>query len=191
VLTAALGGPVEGDTARRLWSITRGNALYLRQLVDGEREAGRLAPAAHGWRWTGRPRLSPGLQELVGDRIGALSDAEREVLEVLAFGEPLEVPLVVALTDAAAVERVEARGLVQVSGDGGGCRQASLIRCTGRSSANGAGSSGRGGCAAGSPPPWPARRGRRTRCGAPCSPWTPISRLIRICSRPPRVAPLT
>jgi DNA-binding NarL/FixJ family response regulator len=118
LLEAVLGGPVEGDTARRLWSITRGNALYLRHLVDGEREAGRLAPTAGAWRWTGRPRLSPGLQVLVRDRVGALAAAERDVVELLAFGEPLGVSLLAALADPGAVEQVESRGLVQVSRDG-------------------------------------------------------------------------
>jgi DNA-binding NarL/FixJ family response regulator len=120
LLAAVLGGPVDAGTARRLWTITGGNALYLRQLVEGERDAGRLAEAAGVWRWTGTPRLSPGLTELVQERIGALSGAEREVVELLAFGEPLDVPLLVRLTGGDAVERVEARGLVQVSRDGPG-----------------------------------------------------------------------
>jgi predicted ATPase len=42
LVEAKLGGPVDSAAARRLWSTTRGNALYLRQLVDGELEAGRL-----------------------------------------------------------------------------------------------------------------------------------------------------
>jgi ATP/maltotriose-dependent transcriptional regulator MalT len=118
LLEAALGGPVESATARRLWSITGGNPLYLRQLVDGEREADRIGRTAGVWRWVGEPRLSLGLSELVSERIGALSDAEREVVDVLAFGEPLGVALLRRLTDPAAVEQAEARGVVQVSSDG-------------------------------------------------------------------------
>ena len=118
LVEAKLGGPVDSAAARRLWSTTRGNALYLRQLVDGELEAGRLHRVAGVWRWSGTPKLSPGLAELLSARIGQLPDAQRDVVEVLAFGEPLGVPLLARLTDAVAVEQVEARGLVEVYRDG-------------------------------------------------------------------------
>jgi DNA-binding NarL/FixJ family response regulator len=118
LIEAALGGPVDSVAARRLWSITRGNALYLRQLVDGELESTRLRQIAGVWRWAGQPELAPGLAELLSARIGRLPDAQREVLEVLAFGEPLGVPLLVGLTDAVAVEQAEARGLLEVYPDG-------------------------------------------------------------------------
>ncbi|HKS52793.1 MAG TPA: AAA family ATPase, partial [Pseudonocardiaceae bacterium] len=117
LLEAALGGPVDSVTTRRLWSITRGNVLYLRQLVDGELEAGRLHRAAGVWVWSGTPKLSPGLVDLLTTRIGQLPDTVKDVIEVLAFGEPLGVPLLVGLTDAMAVEQAEARGLVEVSAD--------------------------------------------------------------------------
>lgn len=52
--------------------------------------------------------------ELVSARIGQLPQAQRDVLEVLAFGEPLGIPLLVGLTGADALERTEARGLVEV-----------------------------------------------------------------------------
>ncbi len=118
LVEARLGGPVDVAAARRLFTITQGNALYLRQLVDGELEAGRLHQVAGVWLWSGRLELSPGLVELISARIGRLPDALNDVVEVLAFGEPLGVPLLVGLTDAAAVEQAEARGLVEVYADG-------------------------------------------------------------------------
>ncbi|HWR47335.1 MAG TPA: AAA family ATPase, partial [Pseudonocardiaceae bacterium] len=118
LVEARLGGPVDSVAARRLWAITRGNTLYLRQLVDGELESSRLHPVAGVWRWSGEPELSPGLAELVSGRIGQLPDAQRHVVEVLAFCEPLEVSLLAELTDALAVERLEARGLVEVYPEG-------------------------------------------------------------------------
>jgi DNA-binding NarL/FixJ family response regulator len=113
-----LGGPVDSATMRRLWFITLGNALYLRQLVDGELEAARLHQVAGIWRWSGQPQLSPGLVELVSARIGRLPKTQHDVMEVLAFGEPLGVSLLVQLTDAVAVEQVETRGLIEVYPDG-------------------------------------------------------------------------
>jgi DNA-binding NarL/FixJ family response regulator len=118
LVEARMGGSVDCLTARRLWTITRGNALYLRQLVDGELEAGRLRQVAGVWRWTGQLALSPGLIELVSARIGQLPDGQKDVVEVLALGEPLGVPLLTQLTSAVAVEQAEARGLVEVYPDG-------------------------------------------------------------------------
>lgn len=118
LVEARLGGSVDSAAARRLWSITQGNVLYLRQLVDGELESGRLHRVAGVWRWSGEPVLSPGLVELVSARIGRMPEAQREVVEVLAFSEPLGVSLLAGLTDALAVEQAEARGLVEVYPDG-------------------------------------------------------------------------
>ena len=118
LMEATLGASVDSVTARRLWAITRGNALYLRQLVDAELESKRLRQVAGVWQWSGKPQLSPGLVEVVRARIGQLPDAQCHVIEMLAFGEPLGVPLLVGLTDAAAVEQSEARGLVEVYPDG-------------------------------------------------------------------------
>ncbi|GAA1240709.1 LuxR C-terminal-related transcriptional regulator [Pseudonocardia aurantiaca] len=114
LLEAVLQGAVERSVARRLWELTQGNALYLRELVAGEQEAGRLRPLDGLWLWSGRPTLSPGLAELVQARIGSLSDAERDVVELLAFGEPLDPALLCKLAGNDAVERAEVRGLVVV-----------------------------------------------------------------------------
>jgi DNA-binding CsgD family transcriptional regulator len=118
LVEATLGGPLDTAAARRLFTITQGNALYLRQLVDGELDAARLHQVAGVWRWSGELELSPGLVELVSTRIGQLPDEQRDVVEVLAFGEPLGIPLLADLTDALAVEQAEARGLVEVYPDG-------------------------------------------------------------------------
>ncbi|MGQ0776757.1 MAG: LuxR C-terminal-related transcriptional regulator [Pseudonocardiales bacterium] len=118
LLEETLGEAVDSAAARRLWMITRGNVLYLRQLVDGELESGRLRQVAGVWQWSGEPKLSPGLVDLVRSRIGQLPDAQSDVVEVLAFAEPLGMPLLTGLTGAAAVEQAEARGLIEVYPDG-------------------------------------------------------------------------
>ncbi|WP_191242438.1 helix-turn-helix transcriptional regulator [Amycolatopsis deserti] len=118
LLEAVLGGPVDSASAARLWTLCRGNALYLRQLVDGEVAGGGLREVRGVWRWSGHPALSPGLADLVTTRMGRLSGAVRDVVDVLALGEPLGVPLLGALTSAAGVERAEAEGLVVVEPDG-------------------------------------------------------------------------
>jgi DNA-binding NarL/FixJ family response regulator len=113
-----LGGPVDDTAVRRLWSITRGNALYLRRLVDDELESGRLRQVVGVWRWSGQFTLSRALVELVSPRIGKLPQDQRDVLDVLTFGGPLEVSLLAELTGARAMEEMEAKGLIEVSQQG-------------------------------------------------------------------------
>lgn len=115
LLEAALGGSVHTDCARRLHAATRGNVLWLRQLVDGERRAGRLARTEGLWTWAGEPRLTPGLTELIDARIGTLAAGVRPVVELLALAEPLDADVLAALTGPAAVDDAVARGLVTVA----------------------------------------------------------------------------
>lgn len=149
LLEAVLGGPVDSRGAARMWALTCGNALYLRQLVDGEVESGRLSEVGGVWRWSGEPEVSPGLAELVDARMGQLSERVRDVVDVLALGEPLGVALLAQLTDPAAVEDAEGCGLVRAeSGMGGSFRRDLPIRSTARSAGPASGSCGPAGCVA-------------------------------------------
>jgi DNA-binding CsgD family transcriptional regulator len=114
LVSAALGGPLHPDAARTLWTLTRGNVLYLRNIVEQEVADGRLAPQHRYWRWTGDPVMPPGLVELIETRIGALPDAVGDVVDVLAVGEPIELAALRRITDPAAVEDAELLGLITV-----------------------------------------------------------------------------
>ena len=46
LLSATLGGSVDRDAAQRLWQLTRGNVLYLRNIVEQEVADGRIATTA-------------------------------------------------------------------------------------------------------------------------------------------------
>jgi DNA-binding CsgD family transcriptional regulator/tetratricopeptide (TPR) repeat protein len=118
VLAGALGGEVSPDTVRHLARVSEGNVLYLRELVHAGRTGGCLTEADGRWRWSGELSMTTRLRELVGARIGHLDHEEREVLELVAFGEPVGAELVVGLTSAQALERVEGRGLVATVADG-------------------------------------------------------------------------
>ncbi|MEV0393726.1 helix-turn-helix transcriptional regulator [Polymorphospora rubra] len=117
LLEAALGGPVESKTVRRVWQITQGNALYLRHFVDGEIEADRLRPVRGVWRWSGGG-VSPGLTDLVTIRMGELAEPVATVVDLLALAEPLGVRLLARLADPAAIEQAERAGLVRAGQDG-------------------------------------------------------------------------
>ncbi|MGV9378089.1 LuxR C-terminal-related transcriptional regulator [Nonomuraea sp. NPDC003707] len=114
VLEAALGGRVESATVARLWRVSQGNALYLRELVL----SGMLAADGGVWRWSGPLTITPTLRETIAGRIGEVTAREREALELLAYGEPLGADLLAALGSLDAVQHLEDRQLVTVQPDG-------------------------------------------------------------------------
>jgi DNA-binding CsgD family transcriptional regulator len=116
LLHEALGGPVEPASVDRLWHLATGNALFLRELVRAARPA-NLVEAYGVWRWTGRFDLTSTLADVVDNRIGHLAPEVRDVLELVAFGEPLGLSMLVKATDGAAAELAEERGLIRVSRD--------------------------------------------------------------------------
>jgi DNA-binding CsgD family transcriptional regulator len=138
LVSATLGGSLDPQSAQRLWELTRGNVLYLRNLVEHELEASRLAQLHGFWRWTPRlpsadvrghgfaahnivePVLPPGLVELIESRIGALPTSVWDVIDALAVGEPIELGSLRRITDAAAVEEADTRGLIALEPVAGG-----------------------------------------------------------------------
>ena len=114
LLSAALGGPLDAQTQRRLHDTTRGNVLWLRHLVDGERAAQRLVAVDGHWEWHGPVVLSPALEHLLVERIGTLDEGERRVLDLVALGEPVGLGLLTELATAGDVERVAERELIRV-----------------------------------------------------------------------------
>jgi DNA-binding CsgD family transcriptional regulator len=118
VLCAYLGGPVASGSVRRLWELSQGNALYLRELLIGAVDSGTLRRDGGIWSLS-HPLTAVGrLGELVAARLAGLAPGTIAVLELLAVGEPLGVAVLEKLTDPAGVEDAEARGLVQLSTDG-------------------------------------------------------------------------
>ncbi|MGX9788097.1 tetratricopeptide repeat protein [Mycobacterium sp. MMS18-G62] len=120
LLEAALEGSVDSDAAQRLWKLTRGNVLYLRNIVGQEVADGRIVQDHGYWRWIGDPIMPPGLVELIESRIGELPTPVSDVVDVLAVGEPIDLGSLARITDAAAIEEAEARGLITLEPAGGG-----------------------------------------------------------------------
>ena len=112
LLSAALGGSVDPDAANRLWMLTRGNVLYLRNIVEQETSDGRFAQQHGYWRWAGDPIVPPSLAQLIESRIGTLPSAVGDVIDVLAVGEPIDLASLSRITDPAAVEEADTRGLI-------------------------------------------------------------------------------
>ncbi len=113
LLETVLDGPVEDASALRMWDVTGGNPLYIRQLVEGALESGSLRRSAGVWQWRGRIAVTPRLGELLLRRIGDLPVAIRRVVEVVAYGEPLAPAVLARLAEPAAIDEAERRALIR------------------------------------------------------------------------------
>ncbi len=118
LLAALVRGPVEPSSAQRLTRVGGGNPLLLRELVLAALGGGELIKTYGFWRWTGRLTLAPSLADLVGARIGGLTPGVRDVLEMVSFGEPMGLTLLMKAVAPADVEAAEERGLIRVVADG-------------------------------------------------------------------------
>ncbi|HEX2297209.1 MAG TPA: AAA family ATPase, partial [Pseudonocardiaceae bacterium] len=118
LVAAVLGGVVDSRTSERLWNASHGNALFLRELVEGGHQTGRLQQQEGVWRWAGRMEPTPRLREIVQTQLGGLGPDERAALELLATGEPLGLGHLTNLTTAEVVAMLERRGLVLVENSG-------------------------------------------------------------------------
>jgi DNA-binding NarL/FixJ family response regulator len=115
LLQSVLDGPVSAECADRMWKLSRGNVLFLRHLVDYERESERLALVDGEWRWSGTPSVSPTLVELVEQQIGAVPNEIQEVVDLVAIAEPIDGQLLAALADPQSIEAAEQRGLIMAA----------------------------------------------------------------------------
>lgn len=119
-----LGGHVETASAQRLWRYTRGNVLYLHQLVDDEVARGTLFRRSGVWVWTGNPDVSPTLTELIESTVGRHDRAVVDVIDTVAIADPLELSVLRSLAPSAAISEAEAHGVVTVDADAGVVRLA-------------------------------------------------------------------
>jgi DNA-binding CsgD family transcriptional regulator len=118
LLNQAFGGQFDGPSVAKLWRLSQGNPLLLRELVTAATTGGEIAQSYGVWRWSGEARLEPSLNEVIDMRIGKLSPQLRTVLEFTAHGEPLGLPLLVGATDPESVELAEELQLIRVVQEG-------------------------------------------------------------------------
>jgi DNA-binding CsgD family transcriptional regulator len=118
LLLTVLGGPVDTATGRLIVERTLGDPLFLRELVDGARESGRLVDDGGVWRLRGPLQPTPRLVDLVTVRLGPVSEAERHVLELIALAEPLAQSTLDQLADPDAIASLEDRGAIASRKDG-------------------------------------------------------------------------
>ncbi|HXP20000.1 MAG TPA: AAA family ATPase, partial [Streptosporangiaceae bacterium] len=69
LLHLTLEGPIEAGAGREFWEITRGNPLYVRELILGALESGALVERSGVWHLDDRLPPTRRLQDLVEQRI--------------------------------------------------------------------------------------------------------------------------
>ena len=121
MVSAAVGGPVDPYATQRLWEVTRGNPLYVRNIVEHEAARERLVLRKGMWGWADESFVvPPSLIESVEARIGDLSGPVADVVDALAVSEPLDLASLTNITSAAAVEEADVRGLITLDPVDGG-----------------------------------------------------------------------
>jgi DNA-binding CsgD family transcriptional regulator len=112
LLARVLGGPVDPAATQRLVARSRGNVLFLRELVVGLLDDGTLRQEHGIWVLRGELRPSARLTELVEARLAGLSAESRGLLEIVAMGEPIGQAELWALADPADAEGLERADLI-------------------------------------------------------------------------------
>jgi len=112
----AVGGPLDGASLQAIVEASGGNVLFLRELIQGAVESGALRSNLGLWHLEGSLAHSPRLRDLIEQRLTGLSELEREALELVALGDPVTLAVAEQLVPLHEVERLESRGLLDVSG---------------------------------------------------------------------------
>ena len=122
LLESTLDGAIEGKTADRLHDASRGNVLFLRELVLSGVRNGRLTLANGLWAWRGRFEMDAPLADVISAALSP-EGVPRLLLTCAALVERLPVEVAIAVAGAGAVIDAERRGLlVDHEGEGLGFR---------------------------------------------------------------------
>jgi DNA-binding CsgD family transcriptional regulator/tetratricopeptide (TPR) repeat protein len=116
MVIGALGEGVPASLVERVWTLSRGNALFVRELVAAAVE--RRAGGGGGGRIVLPEGSQDRLRGLVDERIRLLAPSSRTALEVVAVGEQVPLPAAERLAGTPEVEELERRGLIEVVGAG-------------------------------------------------------------------------
>lgn len=109
----ALDGPVHHETIRFLHRTTEGNHLFLRELVRAGAAHAAFVVEHDVWRWHATPAPEAlQLPALFSDELDALSDAEREAVELVALTEPVAIDALALAVGPAVVTGLVRSGLL-------------------------------------------------------------------------------
>lgn len=115
VVSNYVGRRVNPGTLQRLWSLTDGNVLFVRELIADALDASAFEEVDGYWVWTKEQPIGPRLTELIAERMGRLEGHRRLLAEVLAIAEPVAVSVLQKIVEGIDLADEERRGLVSVS----------------------------------------------------------------------------
>ena len=118
LLHIALGGPVATDAIDAVWTASRGNVLFVRELVLGAIESGHLIEERGVWRVSGPLTATARLVDTITARVEVLDEPSRAALDRVALWEPVGLVTLEAAAGPDAVEALERSGLVRVVTEG-------------------------------------------------------------------------
>lgn len=108
-----VAAPLTDASFERVWKLSRGYPLFLRELVLAAKEGDSVLVEGGHAVLVGTPTVSARLQEVVELRLASLSRIQRETLELLALHEPVSVePLTSVCGGRKVLETLEDRQLV-------------------------------------------------------------------------------
>ncbi len=110
---ALLDGTPGPGLVRNLHARTGGVPLFVRDLIEEARAAGAVELQGDLYQLVGDLALSPSLGRQIVFRLGVLSEAERDVLELLAIGGEIGVDDLAKLAGPELLEALERRGLIR------------------------------------------------------------------------------
>lgn len=110
---------LEGRVAPSLldanWELTRGNPLFIRELLLGARGQGRVACDETGaWVRHGQLATTTRLFGIISDRLSTLTEHERDALVTIACSAPISMLALDAVTDTDELLRLERDGFVVI-----------------------------------------------------------------------------
>jgi DNA-binding NarL/FixJ family response regulator len=114
MIETMLGGAVDSRSAKRFWKLTRGNALFLRQLLKDQIAAGAIRQVAGVWMWDERVAVSDSIGDMVGRQLSRLAPDVALVVDTLSQYEPLAVDVLCDLVHRRDLEAAEQMSLVAV-----------------------------------------------------------------------------
>ena len=114
LLHRVLGGPIVGESLRRLRDAAMGNPGVLRQLVETARQAGVLTELNGVWRLVGPLQPTASFEDLVAERLRGLDDAHHHAAELLAIAGEIGLDILAAIAGHDVLEDLERHGLLTV-----------------------------------------------------------------------------
>lgn len=107
-----IGRPASTALTDRIWALTRGNPLFARELLLGDR--GNDDAAFDEQAIADQLADSTRLRDVVGRRLHGLPPDQRAIVDAISLCEPLDAGVSAELFGADALEAIERRGVIRV-----------------------------------------------------------------------------